>query len=104
MMLMALPLDFCQALMAGLRPTAASSWRQQRGGLVGAGAETEVLSVTPLPRFLVKKPLFSPTRAAWVMLQQAQPQCDVLAAALLPLLVLLPEPEEPTTRTRRLAL
>ena len=30
---------------------------------------TEVFRVTPLPRFLVKKPLFRPTRAgAWVML------------------------------------
>ncbi len=54
--------------------------------------KTEVLSVTPLPRFLVKKPLFSPTRAgAWVMLAR-RPSRSV-TWLLLPLL-LLPEPEE----------
>ena len=54
--------------------------------------KTEVLSVTPLPRFLVKKPLLSPTRAgAWVML--ARKPSRSVTCWLLPLL-LLPEPEE----------
>jgi len=56
--------------------------------------KTEVLSVTPSPRFLVKKPLFSPTRAgAWVMLAR-KPSRSVTWLLLLLLSVLLPEPEE----------
>jgi len=64
-----------------------------RNGSTLTELKTEVLSVTPLPRFLVKKPLFSPTRAgAWVMLAR-KPSRSVTCWLLLPP-PLLPEPEE----------
>ncbi len=58
--------------------------------------KTEVLRVTPLPRFLVKKPLFSPTRAgAWVMLAR-KPSRSVtwLLLPLLPVLLELLEADD----------
>src|SRR5215472_2570001 len=71
MILMAVPFDFCQALMAGLGPTyAASSWPAS-SAVVSSVPElkTEIFRLTPLPRSLAKKPLFRPTSAgSWVML------------------------------------
>ncbi len=96
MILMALPLDFCQALMAGLGPTyAASSWPAS-SAVVSSVPELkiDVLSVTPLPRFLVKNPLFSATRAdAWVMLARRPRRSVTCWLLLLPLLLLPPEAE-----------
>src|SRR5215469_7487126 len=90
MILMALPLDFCQALMAGFGPTyAASSWLA-RIAVVSSVPELKIctLRVTFLPRVWVKMPLFTPTRAgAWVMLAR-KPRRSVTCGSP-------PEPDEP---------
>src|SRR5580704_5504533 len=93
MILMALPLDFCQALMAGFGPTyAASSW-SARIAVVSSVPELKIctLRVTFLPRVCVKMPLFTPTRAgAWVMLAR-KPRRSVTCASPLE----ADDPDEP---------
>src|SRR5215472_12844253 len=70
MILMAVPLDFCHALIAGLGPTyAASSWPARIAVVSSVPLlKTVVFSSTFLPRFLVKKLLARPTNAgSWVI-------------------------------------
>src|SRR5215475_2588917 len=69
--LISLPFEVCQALIAGLGPTyAASRWPASSAVDSSVPVLKGVsLRVTPLPRFLVKKPSLMPTMAgAWVTL------------------------------------
>src|ERR1700728_2860293 len=81
MILMALPLDFCQALIAGLGPTyAASSWLASSAVVSCVPLlKIWVFSVTFLPSVLVKMPLCTPTRAGACVMFARKPSRSVTA-------------------------